>query len=87
MKKTYILTGFLCDSLMPAKRSSWISGPRFGRQYVLPITKPSADILTALNGAYGALQFNGQYGQFYAVARNSLRRYQPGVIGVGYGPG
>ena len=27
-----------------------------------------SDLLTALNAAYGALQFNGQYGQYYVVA-------------------
>lgn len=30
--------------------------------------KTQSDILTALNGAYGALQFNGQYGQYYVLA-------------------
>ncbi|GAA4453604.1 RagB/SusD family nutrient uptake outer membrane protein [Nibrella saemangeumensis] len=30
--------------------------------------KTSADLLNALNGAYGALQFGGQYGSYYVVS-------------------
>ena len=67
MKTTYILAGLLALTLTACKEKflnlAPVSAVNTSSYY-----QTQSDILTALNGAYGALQFNGQYGQLYVVA-------------------
>lgn len=66
MKKPYILASLLALSLTACKEQFLELNP------ISVISSSSfyatqSDILTALNGAYGALQFSGQYGQYYVL--------------------
>lgn len=67
MKKTYILAGLLTLSLSACTQKfldlAPISAINTSSYY-----QTSSDILTALSGAYGSLQFAGQYGQYYVMS-------------------
>lgn len=67
MKRTYLFAALLTAALTGCKEQfldlSPISQANTGTFY-----KTSADLLNAVNGAYGALQFAGQYGNFYVVS-------------------
>lgn len=67
MKRTCILTLGLCLSLT-ACRESFIDLAPFSQASTATFYRSASDLLNALNGAYSALQFNGQYGQYYVVA-------------------
>ena len=67
MKKNYILAGLLTLSLTACKEQFLDLSP-VSAVGTTSFFKTQSDVLTALNGAYGALQFNGQYGQLYVVA-------------------
>ncbi len=67
MKTTYILAGLLILSQTACKEQFLDLSP-VSAVGTSSFFKTQSDILTALNGAYGALQFNGQYAQFYVVS-------------------
>lgn len=67
MKANYILVGLLTLSLTACKEQFLDLSP-ISAVGTSSFFKTQSDVLTALNGAYGALQFNGQYGQLYVVA-------------------
>ena len=67
MKNTYVLAGLLTLSLTACKEKFLDLSP-VSAVGTTSFFKTQSDLLTALNGAYGALQFNGQYGQLYVVA-------------------
>ncbi|MFD2570490.1 RagB/SusD family nutrient uptake outer membrane protein [Spirosoma soli] len=67
MKTKYILAGLLALSLTACKEKFLDLSP-VSAVGTTSFFKSQSDVLTALNGAYGALQFNGQYGQLYVVA-------------------
>ena len=67
MKTNYFLVGLLTLSLTACKEQFLDLSP-VSAVGTTSFFKTQSDILTALNGAYGALQFNGQYGQFYVVS-------------------
>ena len=67
MKKTYILAGLLTLSLSACTQKfldlAPISSINTSSYY-----QTASDMLTALSGAYGSLQFAGQYGQYYVMS-------------------
>ncbi|MVM36691.1 RagB/SusD family nutrient uptake outer membrane protein [Spirosoma sp. HMF3257] len=67
MKTNYILVGLLTLSLTACKEQFLDLSP-VSAVGTTSFFKTQSDVLTALNGAYGAMQFNGQYGQLYVVA-------------------
>lgn len=67
MKTKYILAGLFALSLSSCKDQFLDLSP-IAQANSNTFYKTSADMITALNGAYGALQFNGQYGQNYVFA-------------------
>jgi hypothetical protein len=67
MKTKYILAGLLMLSLTACKEQFLDLSP-VSAVGTSTFFKTQSDVLTALNGAYGALQFNGQYGQLYVVS-------------------
>lgn len=67
MKTKYILAGLLTLSLSACNEQFLDLSP-VSAVGTTSFFKTQSDVLTALNGAYGALQFNGQYGQLYVVA-------------------
>ncbi|MBC8154173.1 MAG: RagB/SusD family nutrient uptake outer membrane protein [Bacteroidetes bacterium] len=67
MKTKYILAGLLALSLSACKDQFLDLSP-IAQANSNTFYKTSSDMLIALNGAYGALQFNGQYGQNYIFA-------------------
>jgi hypothetical protein len=67
MKTKYILAGLLALSLTACKEKFLDLSP-VSAVGTTSFFKTQSDVLTALNGAYGALQFSGQYGQLYVVA-------------------
>lgn len=67
MKTKYILVGLLTLSLTACKEKFLDLSP-VSAVGTSTFFKTQSDVLTALNGAYGAMQFNGQYGQLYVVA-------------------
>lgn len=67
MKTNYMLVGLLTLSLTACKEQFLDLSP-VSSVGTTNFFKTQSDILTALNGAYGALQFAGQYGQLYVVA-------------------
>lgn len=67
MKPNYMLVGLLTLSLTACKEQFLNLAP-VSSVSTASFYKTQSDILTGLNGAYGALQFNGQYGQYYVLA-------------------
>ncbi len=67
MKTKYILAGLFALSLSSCKDQFLDLSP-IAQANSNTFYKTSSDMITALNGAYGALQFNGQYGQNYIFA-------------------
>ncbi|AQG79055.1 RagB/SusD family nutrient uptake outer membrane protein [Spirosoma montaniterrae] len=67
MNRKLILTLGLCLSLT-ACRETFIELAPLSQASTATFYRSASDLLNALNGAYGALQFNGQYGQYYVVA-------------------
>ena len=64
MKPKYILAGLFALSLS-ACQDKFLDLSPIAQANSNTFYKTSSDMLIALNGAYGALQFGGQYGQFY----------------------
>ena len=66
MKKSYLLAGLLTLSLTACNEKfldlAPVSSINTSSYY-----RTESDILTALSGAYGSLQFSGQYGQYYVM--------------------
>ncbi|GAB3642485.1 RagB/SusD family nutrient uptake outer membrane protein [Spirosoma arcticum] len=67
MKTKYILAGLFALSLSACKDQFLDLSP-IAQANSNTFYKTSSDMITALNGAYGALQFPGQYGQNYIFA-------------------
>ncbi|MBD2702926.1 RagB/SusD family nutrient uptake outer membrane protein [Spirosoma sp. BT702] len=67
MKRIHILVGLVALSLTACKEKFLDLNP-ISAVGTTSFYKSQSDVLTALNGAYGALQSNGQYGQFYVVS-------------------
>lgn len=67
MKTKYILAGLFALSLSSCK-DQFLNLSPIAQANSNTFYKTSSDIIIALNGAYGALQFNGQYGQNYVFA-------------------
>ena len=67
MKAKYILAGLFALSLSSCKDQFLDLSP-IAQANSNTFYKTASDIIIALNGAYGALQFNGQYGQYYIFA-------------------
>ena len=66
MKKTYILAALLTMSLT-ACQDKFLALAPISSINTASYYQTQSDILTALSGAYGALQFAGQYGQYYVM--------------------
>ncbi len=66
MKKITILVGLLTLSLT-ACQDKFLDLAPVSSINTSTYYQTQSDILTALNGAYGALQFAGQYGQYYVL--------------------
>ena len=66
MKKTTIFVGLLTLSLT-ACQDKFLELAPVSSINTSTYYQTQSDILTALNGAYGALQFAGQYGQNYVL--------------------
>ncbi len=67
MKRNHIFILSIGLSLM-ACRESFIELTPISQASTATFYRSASDLLNALNGAYGALQLNGQYGQYYVVA-------------------
>lgn len=67
MKATYIFASVLTLSLT-ACQDKFLELAPVSQANTASFYKTQADMLIALNGAYGALQFGGQYGQNYVFA-------------------
>ncbi|MBC7891604.1 MAG: RagB/SusD family nutrient uptake outer membrane protein [Sphingobacteriaceae bacterium] len=67
MKSRYLFTTLLCLSLTACKDKFLDLAP-ISQANTSSFFKTQSDLLNALSGAYGALQFAGQYGQLYVVA-------------------
>jgi len=66
MKRIFLLTlGFSLS--LTACKDSFVELAPIAQASTATFYKTESDLLNALNGAYGALQFSGQYGQFYVV--------------------
>ncbi|MFD1144451.1 RagB/SusD family nutrient uptake outer membrane protein [Larkinella insperata] len=67
MKRNYLFVALLSLTLGSCKEEFLALSP-ISQASTTTFYKTGADLLNALNGAYGALQLNGQYGQFYVVS-------------------
>lgn len=67
MNRKLIVTIGLSISLS-ACQESFIELTPLSQASTATFYRTQSDLLNALNGAYGALQFNGQYGQYYIVS-------------------
>jgi len=67
IKTKYMLAGLFALNLSSCKEQFLDLSP-IAQANSNTFYRTSSDMLTALNGAYGALQFNGQYGQNYIFA-------------------
>ncbi|WP_266368375.1 RagB/SusD family nutrient uptake outer membrane protein [Tellurirhabdus rosea] len=67
MKRTYLITAALSLALT-ACQDGFLDLSPVSQASTATFYKTGGDLLNALNGAYGALQFNGQYGQFYVIS-------------------
>lgn len=67
MKATTLFAGVLLVSLTACQEKFLELAP-VSQANTASFYKTQSDMITALNGAYGALQFNGQYGQNYVFA-------------------
>ncbi|GAB3262911.1 RagB/SusD family nutrient uptake outer membrane protein [Larkinella harenae] len=67
MKRKYLLVALLSMALTSCKEDFLALSP-ISQASTATFYRTSSDLLNAMNGAYGALQFNGQYGQYYVVS-------------------
>ncbi|WP_138989469.1 RagB/SusD family nutrient uptake outer membrane protein [Larkinella sp. C7] len=67
MKRNYLYITFLSLVLTSCKDEFLALSP-ISQASTATFYRTGSDLLNALNGAYGALQSNGQYGQYYVVA-------------------
>lgn len=67
MKSRLFLTGLLCLSLS-ACREQFLDLAPISQANTSSFFRTQSDMLNALSGAYAALQFAGQYGQYYVFA-------------------
>lgn len=80
MNKTYFLTSLLALSLT-ACNDQFLDLAPISAVNTNTFFRSQSDVLTALNGAYGALQFSGQYGQLYIVAEIPSDDTRPALSG------